>query len=270
MTNDVTPPLQFTVILVRPKYPRNIGMVSRAMCNYGQEKLIIIDPQCELDVHARKGAAQGQGPLRSCILYDNWDDYAYNEPDGTRIAFSRRSGKRRPSQPFNEVLEWPALRDGRPVSLMFGAEDHGLSREDLLWAHRTATLDIPGPLMSMNLSHAVMLALSQLPKDITPTEHNATIQTPDDILRKWLETLEFDLSTKNWNAFYAMRQMIMKASPTAHEMDLFSAIVEQTVRAIEPGYSRKNFKMNAPDIESPDTDNPNTDTQNTSIDQPDS
>ncbi len=31
MTNDVPPPLQFTVILVRPKYPRNIGMVSRAL-----------------------------------------------------------------------------------------------------------------------------------------------------------------------------------------------------------------------------------------------
>ncbi len=242
MTEEVNQPLQFTVILVRPKYPRNIGMVSRAMCNYGQEKLIIIEPQCELDVHARKGAAQGQGPLRQCILYDNWDDYAYNEPDSTRIAFSRRSGKRRPSQPFHEVLEWPVLKDGRPVSLMFGAEDHGLSREDLLWAHRTATLDIPGPLMSMNLSHAVVLALSLLPRDITPVQQEKTIQTPDEVLRKWLETLEFDLSTKNWNAFYAMRQMIMKASPTEHEMELFTAIVEQTVRAIDPDYSRKNFK----------------------------
>jgi tRNA/rRNA methyltransferase len=257
MTNDVPPPLQFTVILVRPKYPRNIGMVSRAMCNYGQEKLIIIDAQCELDVHARKGAAQGQGPLRSCILYDTWDDYAYNEPESTRIAFSRRSGKRRPSQPFNEVLQWPVLTDGRPVSLIFGAEDHGLSREDLLWAHRTATLDIPGPLMSMNLSHAVMLALSQLPRNTggdnskdTATQ-NTAIKTPDDILRTWLETLEFDLSTKNWNAFYAMRQMIMKASPTEHELELFTAIIEQTVRAIEPGYSRKNFK---PKTDKPDDD----------------
>ena len=101
--------------------------------------------------------------------------------------------------------------------------------------------------MSMNLSHAVMLALSQLPRDITPTQHSDSIQTPDKILRKWLETLEFDLSTKNWNAFYAMRQMIMKASPTQHEMDLFTAIVEQTVRAIDPGYSRKNFNKNSDD-----------------------
>lgn len=239
--------MQFTVILVRPIYPRNIGMVARAMNNFGHDRLILIDPQCDLDVDARQGAAQGQRPLHDCTTYHTWDEYAANEPDGTRIAFSRRSGKRRPSEPFAQVLEWPALHDGRPVSLMFGAEDHGLSRDDLMWAHRTATLDIPGPLKSLNLSHAVLLALSQLPRDIPPPETIVDIHTPDAILRKWLETLEFDLSTKNWNAFFALRQMIMKASPTEREMELFTAVLEQTIRAIDPNYSRKNFNNNSDD-----------------------
>jgi tRNA/rRNA methyltransferase len=245
-----TPATRYTVILVRPKYPRNIGMVSRAMCNYGHEQLILIDPQCELDQQARKGAAQGQGPLRACVTYDNWEDYARAEPDSIRIAFSRRSGKRRPSQPFSELITWPVLQDGRPISLIFGAEDHGLSREDLLWAHRTATLDIPGPLMSMNLSHAVLLALSVLPKTHqSPDETSAAaeVSTPDDILRAWLTRLDFDLSTKNWNAFYAIRQLLMKASPTEHEMALLRAIIEQTIRAIEPDYSRKNFDKDEPE-----------------------
>ncbi len=251
MPESSNTPSRFTVILVRPKYPRNIGMVSRAMCNYGHDRLIIIEPQCELDQQARKGAAQGQPPLRACTIYQSWEEYAQAEPESIRIAFSRRSGKRRPSEPFTELLQWPALQDTRPVSLIFGAEDHGLSREDLLWAHRTATLDIPGPLMSMNLSHAVLLALSVLPKQgdpgqaQTPTA-DAPVQTPDDILRAWLERLDFDLSTKNWNAFYAVRQMIMKASPTEHEMELFTAILEQTIRAIDPDYSRKNSSKNKP------------------------
>ncbi len=236
--------MQFTVILVRPIYPRNIGMVARAMNNFGHNKLIIIAPQCELDVDARQGAAQGQEPLRNAVIYHDWEEYARNEPDGTRIAFSRRSGRRRPSEPFAEILKWPALTDGRPVSLMFGAEDHGMSREDLMWAHRTATLDIPGPLKSLNLSHAVLLALSQLPRDIPAPDTIVEIQTPDKIIRQWLETLEFDLSTKNWNAFFALRQMIMKASPNEREMELFTAVLEQTIRAIDPNYSRKNFEKN--------------------------
>ena len=112
--------MQCTVILVRPKYPRNIGMVSRAMCNFGHEKLILIEPLCELDRAASKGAAQGQQPLRDCISYNSWEEYAENEPDGPRIAYSRREGRRRPVQDIDELIDWPPLTDGRPVSLIFG------------------------------------------------------------------------------------------------------------------------------------------------------
>lgn len=205
------------------------------MSNFGQDRLVLLDPKCELDVDARQGAAQGQQPLSECITYTSWEHYARDEPDGTRIAFSRREGRRRPSQPFCELLNWPALADDRPVSLLFGTEDHGMSREDLLWAHRTATLDIPGPLKSLNLSHAVLLALSQLPRDLPAAESSSEIKTPDELMRQWLESLNFDLSTKNWNAFFAMRQMIMKSSPNEREMELLSSVLQQTVRAINKG-----------------------------------
>ncbi len=216
------------------------------MSNFGQERLVLLDPKCELDVDARQGAAQGQQPLTECVTYRSWEDYAEHEPDGTRIAFSRREGRRRPSQPFAEVLQWSALADDRPVSLIFGTEDHGLSRDDLLWAHRTATLDIPGPLKSLNLSHAVLLALSQLPRDLPPAEVQTDIQLPDELLRDWLESLNFDLSTKNWNAYYSLRQMIMKASPTDREMALLSSVLHQTLRAINTNGCSDNSAGDTP------------------------
>jgi len=77
--------MQCTVVLVRPKYPRNIGMVSRAMNNFGHERLVLIDPLCELDRKASKGAAQGQQPLRDVIIYRSWDEYAQQEPDGPAV-----------------------------------------------------------------------------------------------------------------------------------------------------------------------------------------
>lgn len=223
------------VILVRPKYPRNIGMVSRAMCNFGHERLILIDPLCELDRQASKGAAEGQQPLRHCVTYKSWEEYASNEADGPRIAYSRRVGKHRPAFDINELESWSPISDGRPVSLIFGTEDHGLSREDLQWAHRTCTLEIPGPVKSVNLSHAVCLALSQLPKLQTPETppEPERIETPDEALKQWLTELNFDISSKNWNAFYAMRQMIMKANPTQSELALFHSIVQQTLRRLK-------------------------------------
>jgi tRNA/rRNA methyltransferase len=231
----MTFPHSYTVILVRPKYPRNIGMVARAMSNFGHQRLILIDPQCELDANASQGAAQGQQPLRECVSYRSWEHYAEHEGDGPRIAFSRREGKRRAVATMQELHQWPALRDGRPVSLMFGAEDHGLSRADLLWAHQTCALTIPGPLKSLNLSHAVLLVLSQMPTGSQALPEPAaasSAQSIDAPLRLWLETLNFDLSKKNWNAFFALRKMLMKAAPTEPEARLFTSVVHQTVHRI--------------------------------------
>lgn len=232
-------------------------MVSRAMSNFGYQRLVLIDPQCELDQQASKGAAEGQQPLRDCIIYPNWEAFASAESEGPRIAFSRRDGRRRPVFHIDELNDWSVLQDDRPVSLIFGTEDHGLSGEDLKWAHRTCTLEIPGSVKSLNLSHAVLLALSQWyrqwPHHTAPEKSQQanpqpnpqkTIHTPDEPLRRWLEALNFDITSKNWNAFYALRQMIMKASPTHHEMELFTSVVEQTLRVIrgEEGNnkSRKN------------------------------
>ena len=226
--------MQCTVILVRPEYPRNIGMVSRAMNNFGHERLILIEPLCELDRTANKGAAQGQQPLRDCTTYRSWEEYAEKEPDGPRIAYSRRDGRRRPVYDINELVDWPPLTDGRPVSLIFGTEDHGLSGEDLRWAHRTCTLEIPGPLKSLNLSHAVLLALSQLPKlDAKEPPASEPVQKPDEHLQRWLTALNFDLSSKNWNAYYSLHQMIMKSNPTQREMELFQSVIEQTLRRLD-------------------------------------
>lgn len=228
--------IAYTVILVRPKYPRNIGMVARAMSNFGHRRLILIDPRCELDANASQGAAQGQQPLRHCTIYASWQDYARAEPDGPRIAFSRREGKRRAVDSMEQIHQWPALQDGRPISLIFGTEDHGLSRDDLLWAHRTCALNIPGPLKSLNLSHAVLLVLAQMPSTRQPGDLDAQADQPitsvDEPLRLWLDTLNFDLSKKNWNAFFAMRKMLMKAAPTESEARLFESIVNQTVHRL--------------------------------------
>jgi len=228
-----------TVLLVRPKYPRNIGMVSRAMSNFGHTKLLLLDPQCDLDRTANQGAAQGQQPLRDCICYPTWDEYAKAEDDTIRVALSRREGRRRPVQQLTDLADWQAWSDSRSLTLIFGAEDHGLSRDDLKWAHRTCSLDIPGPLKSMNLSHAVLLALAQLPsREQQPRECETELPaslTPDDALRKWLLALQFDLSKKNWNAYHSLRQMIMKAAPTQREIELFNSVVEQTVRRVKNG-----------------------------------
>jgi len=230
------------IVLVRPKYPRNVGMVSRIMENFGLEKLILIAPRCEMDEEAREGAAQGQAPLRNVKIYSDWSEFLQKEPDGPRLAFSRRSGRRRQSFPLTELKNWSPLTDGTNVSLIFGTEDHGLSTEDLEFAHRISYFEIPGALKSMNLSHAVVFALSQLMDVIAdgkPTQPSGTsdktlgaVALPDQALKAWLTGLDFDLTQERWNAHIALRKLLMKAAPTLKEVTLLESVIQQTLRRL--------------------------------------
>ena len=225
------------VVLVRPKYPRNIGMAARALANFSVNRLILIDPKCELDVEAREGAAQAQEPLQKVTQYKNWEDFYAKEPEGPRIAFSRRSGKRRASEPLKNLLTSKFLDWRRPIFLIFGTEDHGLSQEDLNLAHRICYFDLPGNFLSMNLSHAVVHALTHFymfsPNREDVLMEHEEILSPEPSLRLWLETLNFDLETHpRWNALTMLQKLILKGAPSRKEIELLDSVIHQTVRKL--------------------------------------
>jgi tRNA/rRNA methyltransferase len=227
------------VVLVRPKYPRNVGLVSRILCNYSIDHLILVAPQCEINEEAHQGAAQGQGPLRSAKIYSSWDEFIAAESNGLRIALSRRQGKRRVSEPLHHLLTQPVVDPEKPIYLLFGPEDHGLSADDLDWSHRLAFFELPGDLQSMNLSHSVLVTaqvffqtfgLSRLPENWQPTPQ----QDPGPTLRRWLEALGFDLDSQTrWNMLTQLKQMVMRANPSEDEIHKLEMVVQQTVRKLQ-------------------------------------
>lgn len=226
------------IVLVRSKYPRNIGLVSRVMCNFALDRLILVDPQCELDIEARQGAAQGQRALEQVTIYPSWDEFHKKEPEGPRIGFSRRQGKRRASIPLENLLELDVIDLERPTYLIFGAEDHGLSAEDLEMVHRMAYLNLPGELQSMNLSHSVLVAAHSFFQKFgnttaAPASQVEAVTNPEPFLELWLKSLDFDLESQpRWNALTMLKQLIMRATPTADELHKLEMIVQQTVRRI--------------------------------------
>ena len=229
-----------SVVLVSPKYPRNVGLVARAMENFGVQRLILVSPQCEINLEAHQGAAQGQGPLENLTLYSTSDQFFSKEPEGLRLGFSRRQGRRRPNQALKTLLNEGFIDGSRPTYLMFGAEDHGLSQEDCDLLHQLVHLELPGSLQSMNLSHAVVAALqtifSFLPQhEIAPaTQASEPIQDPEPFLREWLEALNFDLETHTrWNALVMLKQLLLRGAPTADELRKLQMIVQQTTRKLK-------------------------------------
>lgn len=227
---------QLRIVLVRTQYPRNIGLVSRAMANFGAEKLILVQPQCKLALKARQGAAGGQGPLENATIYQSWEEFYTHEPEGLRLALSRRQGRRRPSVALPKLLKRQDVSFNNPVHLLLGPEDDGLNAEDLNLVHHLCYFDLPGEMKSMNLSHAAIVALQILSQHLTPFSPDnelATITNPEPALRRWLETLNFDLQTHTrWNALVMLQQLLMRAQPSADEWRRLTMIIEQTVRRL--------------------------------------
>ncbi len=237
------------IVLVRPKYPRNIGMVARAMSNYGLKHLIIIEPQCELDMEANEGAAHAQTVLSSATIYPHWQRFYDWEHEGIRIAFSARDGRKRETSDFMEALtsdtELQESMMTKNIYLIFGPEDHGLAETDLDYVHRIFRMHLPGENQSLNLSHAVINALCLLNAQMQVRHTNVEEPKekfffPEETLRKWLEALNVDIEThERVNAYTVIKRLMLKGIPNPKELRMLETVLQQTIRKLKERADKK-------------------------------
>ncbi len=245
-------PFEVRVVLVRTIYERNIGAVSRAMSNMGFDKLILVDPKCELTYEAQQTAATGQTALQNRVTYKDWEEFFQKEPDSIRVSFTARDGRGRSVRDLSEVFK--DIQDHSPqfqiksevpftVHLFFGPEDWGLSAEDLTHTHFCACIPTFGENWSLNLAQAVLLAMYDLRKcwggnrtslDGQQTERTAAVGAllPDQTLKTWLLEMGFDLSKKKINAYTVFRRMLLQNTPTKKEIIVLEAILQQSIRKL--------------------------------------
>ncbi|MDD5758560.1 MAG: RNA methyltransferase [Desulfobulbaceae bacterium] len=156
---------RISVILLRPKYPENIGSAARAAHNMGVERLVVIGAPLapEAMEQARKTATHNAAHLLEGLRYSDsltavTDDYAL------LVGTTARLGRQRmPMAAPAEVAELivPTLAHG-PVALLFGPEDKGLSNEDLACCGLVTTIQTAAHFASINLAQAVAILCYEL------------------------------------------------------------------------------------------------------------
>lgn len=232
------------VILVRPTFPGNIGAAVRALANMGGDGLVLIDPQCEVNEEAHLFAAGAQAWFRKIRTYPDWNSFYRAEGEGFRVALTRRAGKRRKLKTLPVTVEElisqaPPESAGLPLYLIFGPEAHGLSADDMAWAHRSASLPIPGTFKSMNLAQAVMLGL-YLTQDalgsskVSPSNERPKSKFfPDESIRRWLTSMGFSLRKRRMSAYLTLRRLLLQNWPSEKELHVLEAILQQNIRKLE-------------------------------------
>ena len=243
------------IVLVRTIYERNIGATSRAMSNMGCDRLILVDPKCELTYEAQKAAATGQTGLQNRVVYPDWNAFLAAEPESIKICMTARDGKGRQVRDFDDVLT--DIKEKSPqfqkqsetpyvVHLVFGPEDWGLSAEDLEVANFCACLPTFGDNWSLNLAQATLLTMFSLRKawggQRTPLDGGDESRrapqgiegiNPDETLKTWLQEMGFDLSKKKINVYTVLRRMLLQNTPTKKELIILETVLQQSIRKLK-------------------------------------
>jgi len=158
------PLAQFPVVLVRPRYPENVGAVARAMRVTGFENLVLVAPHplaAPTHEQARKMAVGSTDLLEGARVAASLEDVS-REVDLCVATSARKglSGVVSPRELGPRMLGEAAL--GKRVALVFGGERTGLRKAEVEACTATCRIPMVGNEPSLNLSQAVMVVLYEL------------------------------------------------------------------------------------------------------------
>lgn len=147
------------IILVEPQLPENIGMVARAMANFGLAELRLVNPREEFPSDkARSAASKADHVIDNAIVYDDLPsaiadlNFVYattaRERDGFKQVRSPVEASRTLRQRFNKQEK---------VGILFGRERVGLKNDEVGLADELVTFPVNPAFASLNIAQAVLL-----------------------------------------------------------------------------------------------------------------
>jgi TrmH family RNA methyltransferase len=152
------------VVLVRPQVAGNIGAVARAMENFAAGELVLVRPEANpTGREALERSTHGEHRLHAARIVETLEQAL----DGVVFAIgtSRRRGPVHQDRDYTSRDLGQLVAEhvgGGDVALLFGTEDNGLSREDLLACDATVQIPAWPEYPTLNLSHAATICLYEV------------------------------------------------------------------------------------------------------------
>jgi tRNA/rRNA methyltransferase len=155
-------PDSISVILVRPRFPENIGSVARAMKNMGLGRLVLVNGCSPLHGNAYKLASGAEEILERAEEVPTLRE-AVNDM-GCVVGMTCRKGEGRSPvlSPKELVEKLVPLTQGNTIGLAFGSEKEGLTNEELSLCHLYVRIPSADTFPSLNLAQSVMVVCYEL------------------------------------------------------------------------------------------------------------
>jgi len=169
------------IILVEPQLGENIGMVARAMANFGLSELRLVNPRDGWPSDkARAAASRADHVIDGVVLYGDLAsaladlNFVYATTARERDGFKQVRGPVEAGRALRS-----RSRAGERTGIMFGRERFGLYNEEVALADEIVTFPINPEFASLNIAQAVLLMSYEWMKSGLENETDTAFASPD-------------------------------------------------------------------------------------------
>lgn len=231
----------------------NVGAVARVAANFEIGDLRVVVPACdvrgkEARLYATAGAVHR---LEAIKVHSNLESALAGVQ--TAVGFTRRTGAlRQPSLPLSELVRLSlTVTPEKPLALVFGREDGGLTNDELQLCTHICSFDVGQSMPSLNLSHAVAVVAARLfeaktrgtaqslaqeqPGKTRQTEDPASVDEFLALVEHWKTTMrEAGLNSAGnpERMMASMQRALTRARLTKQELGVFRAYLSKTQVAL--------------------------------------
>ena len=227
----------FTVVLCRPEIPENIGSVARCMMTFGLDDLRIVESKrLAPESRAYMTARDAETILNSAKYFETLSDAVADCQQA--FGFTRRG--REKNQTVHELSEVEGNFEKSKTALVFGCESNGLAQDEILQATHLVRIASVDSELSLNLSHAVAIALyalvPQYSKSVEQVSDRPTLGESHAALEQMLDALDRNgfLAKGNKEAVRREKVALMwqRFHPTKQELDFLSGALRALVEKV--------------------------------------
>ena len=228
------------IVLVEPQEAGNVGAVARAMKNFGFGELWIVGEHPQLLPVAGWWASGADDLLAAARFAPSLLD-AIGDAHLT-VATTSMRGRTTPVtfSPKTLAAKFASLSDDQTLALVFGREDSGLTREELVLCQHTAAIPANAVFPTMNLAQSACVFCYEL-SSIAPAEapralpDAATLERIHERARALLLEVGF-LHENNPDRIYDdLRAILARAELDEREATIALGILRQVEWALRSG-----------------------------------
>ena len=227
------------LILVEPNGSLNVGSVARLCSNFEVDELRIVSPRCDIfSLDAKKMALKGQKFIDNCKIFYNLENAIFDcdlvLASCGRIDVSKDSFFESSEDIFNWTISFKKINN---LAIIFGRENSGLTNDELLLANKTFNIPTSKNNPSLNLSHAVSIALYELNKsskrnfnqELEVFNLASSKQIHDSFLEieELLLKVGYLLKHTSKAKISKFKNFILRANTSMHEINVLRGIVHQ-------------------------------------------